>query len=82
MGNLPKITLRGFKPNARGAGHVLGKLQTAVMELLWSELRGLSVNEVEDCLQCRRVIAYAVSMQIRHSLRDNCSFKAAMAHTF
>ena len=58
MGNLPKITLRGFKPNARGAGHVLGKLQTAVMELLWSELRGLSVNEVEERLQRRREIAH------------------------
>ncbi|MGI8917954.1 MAG: BlaI/MecI/CopY family transcriptional regulator [Pyrinomonadaceae bacterium] len=58
MRNLPKITLRGFKPNARGAGHVLGELQTAVMELLWSELRGLSVNEVEERLQRRREIAH------------------------
>ncbi len=32
-----KITLRGFNPNARGAGHVLGELETAVMELLWRE---------------------------------------------
>ena len=58
MRNLPKITLRGFKPNARGAGHVLGELQTAVMELLWSEPQGLSVNEVEERLQRRREIAH------------------------
>ncbi len=58
MRNFPKITSRGFKPNARGAGHVLGELQTAVMELLWSEPRGLSVNEVEKRLQRRREIAH------------------------
>jgi Penicillinase repressor len=48
-----KITLRGFKPNARGAGHVLGELETAVMELLWREA-GLTVNQVEERLQQRR----------------------------
>ena len=45
----PKITLRGFKPNARGAGQVLGELETAVMELLWRE-RELTVNQVEERL--------------------------------
>ncbi len=53
----PKITLRGFKPGARGAGHVLGELQTTVMELLWRE-SGLTVNEVEERLQHRREIAH------------------------
>lgn len=53
----PKITLRGFKTGARGAGHVLGELQTAVMELLWRE-PGLTVNEVEERLQRRREIAH------------------------
>jgi BlaI family transcriptional regulator, penicillinase repressor len=53
----PKITLRGFKPNARGAGHVLGELETAVMELLWREA-GLTVNQVEERLQRRRKIAH------------------------
>jgi BlaI family transcriptional regulator, penicillinase repressor len=53
----PKITLRGFKPNARGAGHVLGELETAVMELLWREA-GLTVNQVEERLQQRRQIAH------------------------
>ena len=53
----PKITLRGFKPNARGAGHVLGELETAVMELLWREAR-LTVNQVEERLQQRRQIAH------------------------
>src|SRR5215210_7080522 len=57
MGIHPKITLRGFKPGARGAGHVLGELQTAVMELLWRE-PGLTVNEVEERLQRRREIAH------------------------
>ncbi len=53
----PKITLRGFKPNARGAGQVLGELETAVMELLWREAE-LTVNQVEERLQRRRQIAH------------------------
>jgi predicted transcriptional regulator len=53
----PKITLRGFKPNAHGAGHVLGELETSVMELLWREA-GLTVNQVEERLQRRRQIAH------------------------
>ena len=53
----PKITLRGFKPNARGAGHVLGELETAVMELLWHEPE-LTVCQVEERLQQRRQIAH------------------------
>ena len=53
----PKIILRGFKPNARGAGHVLGELETAVMELLWREPR-LTVNQVEERLRQRRQIAH------------------------
>ena len=53
----PKIILRGFKPNARGAGHVLGELETAVMELLWRAPE-LTVNQVEERLQERRQIAH------------------------
>lgn len=53
----PKITLRGFKPGARGAGHVLGELETAVMEMLWKE-PSRTVNEVEEGLQQRREIAH------------------------
>jgi predicted transcriptional regulator len=53
----PKIILRGFKPNAHGAGHVLGELETSVMELLWREA-GLTVNQVEERLQRRRQIAH------------------------
>jgi len=46
--HLPPVRYqRGFKPNARGAGHVLGELETAVMELLWREA-GLTVNQVEE----------------------------------
>lgn len=53
----PKITLRGFKPNARGVGQVLGELESSVMELLWRE-PGLTVNQVEELLQQRRQIAH------------------------
>ncbi|HEX9004004.1 MAG TPA: BlaI/MecI/CopY family transcriptional regulator [Blastocatellia bacterium] len=53
----PKITLRGFKPGARGAGRVLGELETAVMELLWRESE-LTVCQVEERLQQRRQIAH------------------------
>lgn len=48
----PKITLRGFKPGSRGAGQVLGELETAVMELLWQK-PGQTVNEVEERMQQR-----------------------------
>lgn len=54
---LPKIALRGFKPGARGAGHVLGDLESAVMEILWTESRQ-TVNEVEERLRNRREIAH------------------------
>lgn len=53
----PKITLRGFKPGARGAGHVLGELETAVMEVLW-RAPGQTVNEVEEHLRQRRGSAH------------------------
>lgn len=53
----PKITLRGFRPGGRGAGHVLGELEAAVMEALWAEPRK-TVNEVEERLRRRREIAH------------------------
>ncbi len=53
----PKITLRGFKPGARGVGHVLGELETAVMEVLW-RAPGQTVNEVEEHLRQRRGSAH------------------------
>lgn len=57
MRNSPKITLRGFRPGARGAALVLGQLQTEVMEVLWRE-PGLTVNEVEERLRRKREIAH------------------------
>src|SRR6266540_1869073 len=53
----PKITLRGFKPGSRGVAHVLGELETAVMELLWRE-PGQTVNDVEEHLRQRRGSAH------------------------
>ncbi len=53
----PKITLRGFKPGAQGLGHVLGELETAVMEVLWRQ-PGQTVNEVEEHLRQRRGSAH------------------------
>lgn len=53
----PKITLRGFKPGARGAAHVLGDLEAAVMELLWREPHQ-TVTDVEERLQRGREIAH------------------------
>jgi predicted transcriptional regulator len=52
MRKSPRITLRGFRPGARGAGLVLGELQTEVMEA------GLTVNEVEERLRRKREIAH------------------------
>lgn len=57
MRKSPRITLRGFRPGARGAGLVLGELQTEVMEVLWRG-PGLTVNEVEERLRKKREIAH------------------------
>jgi predicted transcriptional regulator len=53
----PQIVMRGFKPGARGAGHVLGELETAVMEILW-RAPGQTVNEVEEQLRQGRGSAH------------------------
>lgn len=53
----PKIALRGFKPGSRGAGHVLGELESAVMEVLWDEPEQ-TVNGVETRLRHKREIAH------------------------
>lgn len=53
----PKIALRGFRPGARGAGHVLGDLESAVMEVLWDK-PGQTVIEVEERLRQKREIAH------------------------
>jgi predicted transcriptional regulator len=63
MRSNPKITIKGFRPGARGAGHVLGELQTVVMEILWQE-PGLTVNEVEERLQRKREIAHTTVLTI------------------
>lgn len=53
----PKIALRGFRPGARGTNHVLGDLESAVMEILWSKA-GQTVIEVEERLRQKREIAH------------------------
>ncbi len=53
----PKIALRGFKPGARGTGHVLGELESAVMEILWTQSEQ-TVNHVEERLRNKREIAH------------------------
>ena len=53
----PKITVRGFRPGSRGTGHVLGELESAVMEVLW-RAPGQTVNEVEEHLRERRGSAH------------------------
>jgi Penicillinase repressor len=63
-----KITLRGFRPNARGAGHVLGELETAVMELLWREAE-LTVNQVEERLRQRSQIAHTTVLTTLDRMR-------------
>src|SRR5215216_3765867 len=54
---LSKITLRGFKPNARGVKQVLGELEAEVMNLLWQQ-PDQSVVEVEERLRRKRGIAH------------------------
>lgn len=53
----PRIALRGFKPDARGTAHVLGELESAVMETLWAQSQQ-TVNEVEERLRNKREIAH------------------------
>ncbi len=54
---MPKFSLRGFKTDRQGASHVLGELETAVMDLLWQQSRQ-SVSEVETRLARSRAIAH------------------------
>ena len=53
----PKIALRGFKPDGRGTGRVLGDLESSVIEILWAE-PGSSVVDVEKRLRTARDIAH------------------------
>jgi predicted transcriptional regulator len=53
----PKIALRGFKLGASGKGHVLGELETAIMNVFWKQ-RDLTVTDVEDKLRGKRQIAH------------------------
>lgn len=54
---MPKITLRGFKPTARGIKQVLGELEAEVMSLLWQQ-PNQTVVEVEQRLRRKRQIAH------------------------
>jgi predicted transcriptional regulator len=53
----PKITVRGFKVSARGSSHVLGELETAIMDVLWKQ-NDLTVTDVEEKLRRTREIAH------------------------
>ena len=53
----PKITQRGFRPGAQGIGHVLGTLESAVMEILWARA-AQSVVDVETSLRRHLDIAH------------------------
>ena len=84
---LPRVALRGFKPGAVGVGSVLGELETAVMEALWTTPRQ-SVTEVEHVLQRRRPIAHTTVLTTLDRLhrkgylqreRQGKAFERAMA---
>ena len=53
----PKIALRGFKLSTGRTGHVLGELETAIMNVFWKQ-RDLTVTDVEDKLRENRQIAH------------------------
>lgn len=53
----PKIAQRGFRPGGRGTGHVLGALESAVIEVLWAS-PALTVIDVETQLRRSREIAH------------------------
>jgi predicted transcriptional regulator len=53
----PKIAFRGFKLGPGRTGHVLGELETAIINLFWKQ-RDLTVTDVEDTLRESRQIAH------------------------
>jgi len=53
----PKIALRGFRPEGKGTGQVLGELESAVIKLLWKDAP-LTVVDVEERLRRSREIAH------------------------
>lgn len=57
----PRITVRGFKPGAPGIATVLGELETAIMEALWTD-PGQTVTEVEERLRHSRTIAHTTAL--------------------
>jgi len=67
---LPSIARRGFKPGSKGAAHVLGELQTQVMEILWRQ-PGLTVNEVEERLKSHRSIAHTTVLTTLDRMHQN-----------
>ena len=54
---LPRVTLRGFRPTARGINQVLGELEADVINVLWQQ-PNQTVVEVEDRLRRKREIAH------------------------
>src|SRR5262245_19599527 len=66
----PRIARRGFKPGSKGVGHVLGELQTEVMEILWREPE-LTVNEVETRLQSCRSVAHTTVLTTLDRMHRN-----------
>ena len=54
---LPRVTLRGFRPTARGIKQVLGELEADVISVLW-EQPSQTVVEVEERLRRKREIAH------------------------
>jgi predicted transcriptional regulator len=54
---MSRITLRGFRPTARGIKQVLGELEAEVMNTLWQR-PDQTVVEVEERLRRKREIAH------------------------
>jgi|SRR5215204_6118808 len=59
----PKFTVNGFRTDARGTERVLGRLESAVIELLWLEPH-LTVVEVTRRLERRREIALTTVLTV------------------
>ena len=54
---LSRVTLRGFRPAARGIKQVLGELEAEVINVLWQQ-PNQTVVEVEERLRRKREIAH------------------------
>jgi len=54
----------GFRPEMRGLGKVLGKLESEIMDIIWRKGCPVNVRDVHAEIEARRKIAYTTVMTV------------------